>query len=285
VVHWFTDKRGLMTGIFQAGSGVGMLAMTPLAHLLIAAYNWHVSYLIFGIIISVVILAAAQFFRRGEPGLAYEQNNNNGAAGKIKFDINELSLRDASKTRQFWIMIAISACIGFPIYIIMVHIVPHAIDIGISEAAAAGILGTIGGAVTAGRLVLGVAADKIGFKNVINLGFILVAVVMFALVFTTELWMLYLLAVILGFAWGSAISHAPLTAELFGLGAHGFILGFVGLGYTSGTALGPLVGGYIYDITQSYQAAFVAGGVVCVIGLLLMIFLVPLKKSKEEAKA
>ncbi len=101
---------------------------------------------------------------------------------------------------------------------IMIHIVPHATDLGISGASAANILATSGGMAIVGRVVMGSAADRIGNRQVFIIGFILMAAALFWLVNTTETSMLYLFAVVFGFAFGACtLVVSPLVADLFGL--------------------------------------------------------------------
>jgi OFA family oxalate/formate antiporter-like MFS transporter len=95
------------------------------------------------------------------------------------------------------------------------------------------------------------------------------------------LWGLYLFAAVFGFAFGGcAAAESPLVAGLFGLTSHGLILGVMNLlGFTFGAAVGPFIAGHIFDITSSYQLAFIVAGAVSVGGLVLTVLLSPIKKS------
>ena len=81
---------------------------------------------------------------------------------------------------------------------------------------------------------------------------------------------LYIFAVVNGFALGMGVGESPLMAELFGLSSHGLILGVVHLGFTIGGAVGPVVTGYIFDITGGYQAAFLVCAAFCVFSTILV---------------
>jgi MFS family permease len=113
------------------------------------------------------------------------------------------------------------------------------------------------------------------------MGFVLMAATLFWLVPAKELWALYLFAVVFGFAFGGlATSESPLVAGLFGLRSHGLILGVINLfGFTFGAAVGPLIGGYIFDMTSSYQLAFIVCGALSVGGLVLAALLSPVEKN------
>ena len=156
---------------------------------------------------------------------------------------------------------------------------PHAIDLGISRGSAAFILTINGGATIIGNFVMGRVGDRIGPRRVFNICFILTAVAVTWLLLTTEVWMFYLFAIIFGFSIGGNItSEAPLTARLFGLRYHGSILGFAAFGFTIGAALGPVLTGYVFDSTNSYQIAFVICIMIAILGLILAAVLRPTEK-------
>jgi len=282
VTRWFAKRRGLMIGIVLAGVGIGRL-IAPLVFVrLIVDYGWRFTYVVTGITLLIVILIAAQFLRRDptQKGLLpYGKVENKGEQQYFKSETESLSLKEAILTAQFWLFFMIWACFGFFICAVMVHIVPHAIDLGISTISAANILATIGGTSIIGNLALGSLGDRIGNRKVYLIGFILSSAALCLLVFATELWMLYLFAVVLGFAEGGMGAQSPpLLARLFGLDSHGLLLGVVGVGFRIGSALGPIVTGYIFDLTGSYQVAFWVCAFTGVVGLILSLTLRPTKK-------
>jgi MFS family permease len=95
--------------------------------------------------------------------------------------------------------------------------------------------------------------------------------------------MLYVFAVIFGFAYGG---FAPLTsltvAELFGLRAHGTILGGTEIFYTIGAAIGPVFAGSIFDATGNYQYAFLTSGLLCVMALIWVSLLKPVTSGNSS---
>jgi MFS family permease len=280
--RWFAKRRNLITGIVLSGVSVGTLSVPPLASRLISAYTWPASYLILGSVVLVAVTLTAQLLKRDPTTtkqLAYGETE--GRAQESRLETRPFSLREAVRTRQFWLASGMLICFGFCAYAVVAHIVLDATGLGISRNNATNILATIGGASIAGRLVLGSAADKFGNRQVFILGFILMAAALFWLVPNREVWGLYLFAGVFGFAFGGgATSEAPLVASLFGLSSHGLILGMMNLvGFTLGAALGPLVAGHIFDVTGSYHMAFVVAGTVSIAGLILTVPLSPTEKS------
>jgi len=280
--RWFVKRRSLMTGIVLTGVGAGTLIVPPVASRLISAYSWPTSYLILGGIVLVTVISIAQLLRR-DPTQTKQMPDGESEAEQQESasEIRAFSLSEAVRTRQFWLASGAFFCFGFSVYTIMAHIVLDAGGLGISLVSAANILATLGGLSIAGRIVLGGAADRFGNRQIFIIGFVLMAVALFWLVPARELWGLYLFAAVFGFAFGGcAASESPLVAWLFGLSSHGLILGVMNLlGFTLGAAIGPFIAGHIFDMTSSYQLAFIVSGALSVVGLTLTTLLSPTDRN------
>ncbi len=278
VARWFVERRGIMTGIIVAGVGIGAFIGPPAAVRLISRYGWRSSYMIMGCLVLVVVVLAAQFVKRdpAHVGLtAYGEKKESPKevmASKRIPENKDLSLKEALYTARFWGLSAVFFCFGFCLHSIMIHIVPHASELGFSPAVAANMLATIGGLSILGKLLFGMVGDNVGSRNIFIISFIFMSSALLWLLSAHEMWMLFVFSAAFGFAYGgSVVSHSPLIADLFGLSSHGIIMGACGVGITLGGATGPLLTGYIFDITGSYQSAFMICVVISTIGVLLSI--------------
>lgn len=284
VARWFSDRRSFMTGIVLTGNVVGGLIIPPVATQLILAYDWRTSYLILGSISLIIVVLLAQFLKRDPAQIGQVPYGMNKAEKQgLKAETEAFSFREAVYTRQFWLVFGISVCIGFSVFATLVHIVPHATDLGISAVSAANILVSLSGASIVGRVVLGSAGDKIGNRQVLIIGFVLISVALFWLVVATEVGEIYLIAAVLGFGMGgSALAPSPLVAGFFGLRSHGLIYGFISLGYSIGASIGPFLAGYIFDVTSIYQLAFLISAALSILGLMLAAVLRPIKRIEVK---
>jgi MFS family permease len=280
VARWFFKRRGLMTGIVAAGSGIGALIGPPVASRLIPIYGWRMSYAILGGITLLMVVLSAQLIKRDPKQVGQVPYGENQIASRGRDLIAEgFSLREAIRVPQFWIFSTTGFCYGYCVFAIMVHITPYAIESGISAVRAANILATIGGFGILGKLLLGRAGDIVGNRRTLILGFIFMSVALICLAPAKMAWMLFLVSGIFGFAFGSlAVSHSPLLAELVGLRSHGLIFGVFGISVGCGGAMGPLLTGYLFDVTKSYQMAFLLCAVISLIGILFAAFLKTEKK-------
>ena len=280
IARWFVKRRGVMTGIVVAGLSIGAVIAPPVANWLIYSYGWRQSYVILGTAVLVIVILAAQFLKRDPTQVgqaAYGEDR--GERRNSKSEAPGFSLGAAVRTRQFWITLTILFFFGFSFFTIMVHIVPHAIELGISATAAANILAAVGMLSIFGTIALGSAGDRIGSRQAFSASLILLSAALFWLVPATDLWMLYLFAAVFGFAYGGGVtSQSPLVATLFGLRSHGFIYGVLAIGFTAGGAIGSFLAGYIFDISGSYQVALLLSASVSVISFTLAVVLRPIKR-------
>jgi MFS family permease len=275
VARWFFKRRGLMTGIVAAGSGIGALIGPPVASRLIPIYGWRTSYVILGSITLLVVVLSAQFIKRDPTQVGQiPYGKNQREQVELNLRAEGLSLKEAVSSTRFWIFFTTGFCYGYCVFAIMVHIIPHAIESGISAVRAANILAAIGCLSIVGKVLLGRVGDIVGNRRTLILGFILMSLALIGLVPAPIAWMLFLIAGLFGFAFGGiAVSHSPLVAELFGLRSHGVIFGVFGMSVGWGGAMGPLLTGYLFDVTNSYQMGFLLCAVISLTGFLFAAFL------------
>jgi MFS family permease len=285
VARWFTKRRSVMTGISMAGIGVGNFIFPPIVNWLIAKYSWQTTFIFMGCIVLVAIIVAAQFLRRQPSQFRTGPDSvMSGENQKLNVAALGLSLREAIRTRQLWMGMAIFFCLGFAVMTITVHIVPYATDIGISSASAAGILAVLGVAGLTGGILIGGLADKITNRRTWIICFIIMLVSFVFTIRTPSLLALYLFVVLFNFgAGGGGTLESPLAAELFGVKSHGAIFGVMGLGFCLGSAAGPFMAGYIFDASGSYRLAFTACVIVLTIGLILALGVRPVDMNRTLA--
>ena len=280
VARWFMKRRGMMTGIVKVGTGLGQLLVPLIATALIAVFGWRNSYLIMGAVVLVIYVAVAQVLRRDpqEIGLAPDGGPDERYGTEIGTGEGVITLKAAAITRQFWIICIAEFASFFCLLTIIVHIVPHATDLGLAPALAAGVLSTIGGVSMLGRIVIGTANDRIGAKRSLIICFIILICGLIWLQVAGDAWMLFIFAVIYGFAHGGLFTViSPAVAELFGTGSHGLLFGIVLFCGTVGGAIGPFMAGRIFDVTGSYRIVFLILSVLAVAGFILVTLLKPLR--------
>jgi MFS family permease len=260
IPRWFIKRVGIAMGITMAGLGIGGIITPPITQLLISAYDWRWACVALGLLTIIIIIPVAQFLKHSpqRAGLKpYGEGEIIESKQSPSSSMKGLSLRQAFRTRGFWLFGLLQTFGLFCTSTVMVHIVPHASDIGIPEISAAGILSFIAGIAIIGRLIIGFISDKVGGRKALTVCLILIILAVVWLLFAEEIWMFYVFAVIFGFANGGFTTLFPvITAELFGLASLGAIIGGFVIFATLGEALGAPLSGTIFDITGSYRLAF-----------------------------
>ena len=282
VARWFIRRRGMMSGIVKVGTGSGQFLVPLIATLLIAAYGWRNSYLIIGSVALLIFVAVAQVLSRDPQGIGLlpDGDSNESCDNGNRSPKESANLRAAAQTRQFWTLCVAEFAIFFCLLTIIVHIVPHAMDLGLTPPIAVGVLSTVGGVSMLGRIVIGTANDKIGGKRSLVICFTMLLCGLIWLHVASQAWMLFLFAVIYGFAHGGFFTvMSPTIAEFFGTGSHGLLYGIVLASGTIGGAAGPLMAGYTFDVTGNYRVAFLILILLAVIGFILITLLQPSREG------
>lgn len=276
--RWFTNSRGMMTGFVKVGTGAGQFFIPALASLLIAVYGWRNAYLCLGLTAMLLLLCVAQALKR-DP--AHQMTKKGFVNKKVSNDAqgDSLGVREALRTRQFWTICLAYGLIVFCLLIILVHIVPHAIDLGLKAPVAAGVLSTIGAVSIIGRLAAGSRIDRTGSKRIIVTSCLVLILSLLWLQIAETSWMLYLFASIYGLAHGGFFTGiSTLVAEVFGIKSHGGIFGIVVFFGTTGGSIGPILAGWLFDMTGSYTTAFRMIALVSIVGSGLILSLKPIEK-------
>ena len=245
--RWFTRHRSLAVALISAGFAIGSMTISPFARWLIDHYGWRTAMLTLGAFSWLFIIPAALLVRK-PPVLP----RGAGALSASPAD-REFSVARALCTPQFaaisFTYFACCAAHSGPIF----HMVSYAIDCGVPAMAAATVFGAAGIASLSGRVIGGLAADRVGAKRMIIFGLALQAISVSLYVFTRDLASFYGLALMFGFSYGAVMPlYAILVREYFGARIMGTMFGAVNMASTLGMAIGPRTGGWLYDTYGSY---------------------------------
>jgi MFS family permease len=270
VARWFLKRRGMMSGIVKIGTGVGTMLAPLVITWLITEYEWRNTYSIIGITLFICIISSALLLRRDPVKMQLLPDGEKVVnIEDIELTESGYSLRQASKTRQFWLLCLAYFTVFFCTISIIVHFAPSVVEIGLSAAFGASMVSVIGGASIVGRFVMGITNDRIGSKRALLICFCIFVACFLWLQFVNQSWTLVIFAIIYGFCHGGFYTLvSPAVAEFFGIRSHGFIFGIVVFIGSIGGSLGPVIIGNMFDVFQSYQRSFMLLLVLACIGLI-----------------
>ena len=171
--------------------------------------------------------------------------------------------------------------IQFVVNSLLVHITPHAIDLGVSISRGAQLISILGAVSIVGRISVPTFGDRIGLKRVLLGCFMLALIALLWLYFAHVYWQLVVFVLVYGFSHGGFFSlMSPLLAEMFSTKALGSLFGILTFCGTLGGAVGPFVLGLIFDNTGSYKMAFLILIGIIIAGLSLVLFIKPVRKKQ-----
>jgi len=280
LLRWFVKRRGAAMSLTGAGFGLGGIIAPPLCQALIATFDWRTTYTILSLITLAMVIPLAQFLKKspeqaGMRAYGAEPDGDNGVISPASRANADFSFTGALKTGRFWLFGFLQLCFFSSLQVVLVHINPYALDIGIPALTAASIVSFISAFSTAGRIATGFLSDRLGGKPMLVACLFTATVALVLLFFAREVWMFYLFAVVFGLAYGGIV---PLTSivpvELFGIKNFGVIYAGLTLVSTIGESMGAPAAGFIFDVTGSYQIAFllciVLGSLALTFSILLM---------------
>jgi len=257
VQHWFVQNRVLAGGIAVSGIGAGNLLVPPLAAWWIELWGWRGAYL--GLATLALLAAVPAALLLG--GRAATRASAAGAT------LPGMTLGAATKSRLFWLMYAVAflICVGF--FVPMVHLVPYAQDVGLTEAQGVSLVSLLGLGSLFGRFAMGGVAERLGHARslvLIGAGLGLMFLVWWV---ATSFWLLAVFAVCFGTLYGGYVALAPtLSMDLFGPRSLSAILGSLYTAAGLATLIGPTFAGASFDAFGNYDASILGCAALCFAG-------------------
>jgi len=291
--RWFVAKRGLALGILGSASSTGQIIFLPLFMAMITYAGWRLGSMAL-IIVALILLPLIFLFMRDDPsevGLEpYGSGDPKATAIGGAASLRGMSAKNATITAKevvthptFWLLAAsFFVCGGTANGLIGTHLIPHEIEIGIPQIAAASLLGIMGGLNMVGTIFSGWMIDKVQPQRWLALGYALRGVSLLFLPFVHDFTGLVFFAIVYGLDWFATVPPSmAITADTFGRQNVGKVYGWIFMSHQIGAAIMASAAGAIRTWMGDYQFAFLSGGVIAMIaaGLPLQIKL----KTKEAA--
>ena len=263
VTQWIRRRRGLALGIVYTGSNLAGWLLVPIAVDVAERTNWRDALFQMGLAAFVVILPAALWLvRERRPSLvepvATVPADESGSASRVAAE-GDLDLRQALRTRSFWILTATLFSFFFYFIGMLEHLVLFLTDQGMPLGDATYYFSTAIGFGLISKILLGALADLIPERASIVVDFLLLALSSGVLLWLPDERMIWVFIVSYGFGTAARDVVYPLVINhCFGERYMAEIYGAMLLALMPGGALGPIFAAAIHDATGSYEAAFVS---------------------------
>jgi MFS family permease len=252
VTGWFDRYRSLAVSLVSAGMGVAPMTISPFAQWLISAHDWRTAMLTIALGAWALLVPAALLVRR--PPLETSSSPGTAAEGGEGMTVGQ-----ALRSPQFVVLsltfFFCCAAHSGPIF----HTVSYALACGLPAMTAVTIYSVEGLAGLGGRVLFGLLGDRFGARRVVVLGLMVQAVGAGSYYFTRGAGEFYAVAILFGMAYGGVMPlYAVLAREYFPLRIMGTVFGAAAMISSLGMALGPAVGGWIFDTFHGYGYLYVA---------------------------
>ncbi|MGA0795965.1 MAG: MFS transporter [Quisquiliibacterium sp.] len=263
---WFTRRRGIAVAICASGNYLGGAVWPPIVQHLVETIGWRQAYATIGIASTLLMLPLAMALRRRPPSQATLAPAGDTAAAPapgsprpaIAVTPNGIPGISRGALQTLLCIAGVSCCVAMSMP--QVHIVAYCGDLGYGAARGAQMLSLMLGAGIVSRLISGVICDRIGGLRTLLLGSALQGIALLLFLPFDSLASLYVISTLFGLFQGGIVpAYAIIVREHFPAREAGSRVGVVLTSTLLGMALGGWLSGKIFDLTGSYDAAFVNG--------------------------
>ncbi|MGH6682319.1 MAG: MFS transporter, partial [Pseudolabrys sp.] len=252
ISHWFTRRRGIAVAVAASGNYFAGTIWPPVVQHFTSADGWRTTYIGIGLFCLVTMLPLSLALRR-------RIGSQHAAAASAEAARRQAALPLSPTALQVLLCIAgIACCVAMSMP--QVHIVAYCGDLGYGVARGADMLSLMLGFGIISRVASGFIADRIGGVSTLLLGSVLQGVALLLYLMFDGLFSLYVISALFGLFQGGIVpSYAIIVREYFPSEQASTRVGLAIMATVLGMALGGWVSGVIFDLTGSYQAAFLNG--------------------------
>ncbi len=244
---WFRKRRGIAVAVVASGNYLAGTVWPPILTRMVETYGWRPSFIVLGIA-CVVLMVPLALLLRPRP-----QFDDRPSPAALNTTANGTPFLQA-----MLILAGLSCCVAMSMP--QVHIIAYCGDLGYGAAAGATMLSLMLGFGVASRLASGFLADRIGGVGTLIIGSVLQCLALILYIPFDGLTSLYLVSALFGLSQGGIVpSYALIVRDNFPAREAGSRISMVLTATVLGMAIGGWLSGKIFDLTASYQLAFLHG--------------------------
>jgi OFA family oxalate/formate antiporter-like MFS transporter len=269
VSRWFIRMRGRASGLLTLSHGIGMTLFPFLASLIILYRDYQTAWIVLGLTAwAIALLPVTLLIVETPESLGLKPDGDADTSkkhpeGAVISDEPAWTARQAVKSPTLWLL---ALGIGTLFIIqsgINIHLVAFLRDQGLGGATAAAAISITAIITAAGSMVWGWVVERVPVRFGLAAVALIMAVVPPGFLTADTVTEAYIFAGLFGFALSGLLVVPPVAyADYFGRRSLGTIRGITEPFMSLGQAVGALISGLIFDMTQSYAIAFWAFGII-----------------------
>jgi len=270
VARTFPGNTGFANGFVTSGMSLGQLLIVAVLAAVLVQIGWRSVY--FWVAAAHLALLPLIYF-------AVPAHSGNGSLA-AQVPREGMSLREAARTRRFWVLIGVFAVCGLDDFFVTTHLVAYAEDSGVSQLFAGNLLAVMGLAALIGVLLAGAFGDKTGPVMPTIASFVLRIACFGLLLIDSSTISIAVFTLVFGLTF---LVTAPLTVlfvrDAFGMKHLGAISGLITMVHHTFGGIGAYAGAVIFDANGSYAIAFAIMLASSVLAVALMLMYQPRPKE------
>ena len=277
VVGWFKRGTGIGTGSMMVAWSVGPALSIQALAICFEYFGWQNTFMIFGIFGTLIIFICLLFFsdspeKKGVKPYGWISSDNNSSDSVTKW--SKLNQKIIFKTDSFWHLINIHfwGCVGHAV--ILVAVIPMAVNQGLTLVQASGILSIIAIVSISSRFAAPIIGDKYGSKPIIFISFLGQGLSVLILLGADSVFDFYMFAILFGIPYGGEGTVIPvINKQYYGRFPMGTTYGWQLFGAGIGMAIGGFVPGILYDYLGDYNFAIWISSISSLWGAVIVLML------------
>ena len=281
--RWFVAQRGLVVGILAASVATGQLIFLPIMAYLTETFGWRTAMGTMCVMLVFAAVTVLLFMSDRPSDLGLRPYGDKGDApvpatppATSIVAAAFAALRDASKTRVFWILFGtFFVCGASTNGLVQTHLIPMCADFGIPATTSASLLAAMGIFDFVGTIASGWLSDRYSNRWLLFWYYGLRGLSLVFLPFTSfSFYGLSLFALFYGLDWIATVPPTvKLTAKNFGPERAAMVFGWIFVGHQLGSAAAAFGAGLTRALYESYLPAFFAAGILCLIAAAVTLLL------------
>jgi MFS family permease len=281
VSGWFRRRLGLATGILWAAGGLGASLLAPVVGVLLNQLGWQGTFWSLGLVGGGILVSLTLLFRNCPADLGLTPYGatvddpppvvRSPAIERLRRKVFTQHMR---RTRAFWYLPLIHGlgCAGHGI--VLIYVVPLAVEQGLTLVSASVILSLISVCSIGSRLLTPIVAERAGGKPIMAAALVIQGLTVLILWWAQEAWTFYLFGSLFGIGFGGEMTaYLVVNRQYFGAGPTSTLYGWEMMGAMLGHAVATGLAGLVLSVTGSFPLVLGLSMAFSLVGMLVILHL------------
>ncbi len=285
-LRWFNRYRGLALGIFSGSAAAGQLLFLPILIPIADVGGWQGIFGGLGLVIALLLIPTALLMRDQPEDVGTTAIGEPTASG-VAMDSRSTPLRDALRTRDFWLLAGSFFVCGYTtVGLITTHLLPHSLEHGFEKVEISWAIALMGGMNIVGTLASGWLTDRVDNRLLLAMYYGMRAIALAGLPFIYDMQNMLLFSLIYGLDWVATVPPTVnLTAQRFGRKSLGTIYGWIYCSHMIGAGIASYAGGFFRESLGDYHLVFVSAALLGLVAVSMSLGISVNTKRKRKMPA